>query len=274
MSNKFLTPQIVANEALMVLENNLVAADLVHKDYSKEFAHVGDTITIRKPAKFSAKNFVGETVDQNVNEGSVKVTLDHFRDVTVPVTSKEMTLDIKSFSEQIISPAVQAISQAIDSDIIAEGIANAGNTVSGTANATDLKDIANIAKAFDLKGVPIQQRRLLVNPTHKYRYLTTENLSKVAYAATPTLCVRRSSALFMVLTPICRRMPPIPSRQLRVLRPLQRSPAPPARLRSHSRMSLRRPAPLKRATALSSTAIFTDLPPMQLPQAARSPRSR
>ena len=31
MSNKFLTPQIVANEALMVLENNLVAADLVHK---------------------------------------------------------------------------------------------------------------------------------------------------------------------------------------------------------------------------------------------------
>lgn len=40
MSNKFLTPQIVANEALMVLENNLVAADLVHKDYSKEFAHV------------------------------------------------------------------------------------------------------------------------------------------------------------------------------------------------------------------------------------------
>jgi len=67
-------------------------------------------------------------------------------------------------------------------DIIAEGIANAGNTVSGTANAADLKDIANIAKAFDLKGVPIQQRRLLVNPTHKYRYLTTENLSKVAYA--------------------------------------------------------------------------------------------
>ena len=38
MSNKFLTPQIVANEALMVLENNLVAADLVHKDYSKDFA--------------------------------------------------------------------------------------------------------------------------------------------------------------------------------------------------------------------------------------------
>lgn len=182
MANNFLTPQIVANEALMVLENNLVAADLVHKDYSKEFAHVGDTITVRKPAKFTAKNFVGQTVDQYADEGSVKVTLDHFRDVTVPVTSKEMTLDIKEFSAQVVTPAIHALSQAIDSDIIAEGIAHAGSTVSGTANATDLKDIANIAKAFDLKAVPVQQRRLLVNPTHKYRYLTTDNLSKVSYA--------------------------------------------------------------------------------------------
>lgn len=60
MPNKFLTPDIIANEALMVLENNTVMAGLVHRDYSKEFNHVGDTITIRKPAKFIAKNFVGD----------------------------------------------------------------------------------------------------------------------------------------------------------------------------------------------------------------------
>ena len=47
MPNNFLTPQIIANEALMVLQANLVMANLVHKDYSKEFVKVGDTITIR-----------------------------------------------------------------------------------------------------------------------------------------------------------------------------------------------------------------------------------
>lgn len=182
MPNTFLTPQIIANEALMVLSNNLVAAGLVHRDYSKEFNHVGDTITIRKPAKFVANNFVDSTIDQYATEGRVDVKLDHFRDVTIPVTSKEMTLDIKDFSEQVATPAMQAIAQAIDSDIIAEGIGNAGSTVTGTANATDLKDIANIAKAFDLKAVPVQNRRIIVNPTHKYRYLTTDNLSKVSYA--------------------------------------------------------------------------------------------
>lgn len=61
MANTFLTPDIIAKEALMVLENNLVMAGLVHRDYSPEFAKVGDTITIRKPAKFIAKNFTGRS---------------------------------------------------------------------------------------------------------------------------------------------------------------------------------------------------------------------
>lgn len=169
---------------------------------------------------------------------------------------------------------MQAISQAIDSDIIAEGIANAGNTVSGTANATDLKDIANIAKAFDLKGVPIQQRRLLVNPTHKYRYLTTENLSKVAYAGnSDALRSAELGSIYGLDTYMSQNAPDTLAATAGTAT-AAKSPAPPARPRSHSRMSLRRPAPLKRATALSSTAIFTDLPPMQLPQAARSLRSR
>lgn len=73
MGNTILTPQIIANEALMVLESNLTMANLVHRDYSKEFVKVGDTITVRKPAKFVAKNFIGETEEQEVTEGSVPV---------------------------------------------------------------------------------------------------------------------------------------------------------------------------------------------------------
>ena len=37
----------------MVLENQLTMANLVHRDYSKEFVKVGDSITIRKPAQFN-----------------------------------------------------------------------------------------------------------------------------------------------------------------------------------------------------------------------------
>ena len=182
MPNNFLTPQIIANEALMVLQANLAMGDLVHRDYSKEFVKVGDTITVRKPAKFVAKNFTGETSEQDISEGSVPVVMNRFRDVTVGVTAKEMTLDIKDFSKQVVEPAMQAIAQAVDSDLLAVAVQKAGKTVSATANPTDLKDIGNLAKFLDLNKVPIPNRNLVLNPTHKYRYVFTDNLSKVSYA--------------------------------------------------------------------------------------------
>ena len=35
MGNTFLTPNIIAREALMVLRNNAVMANLVHRDYHR-----------------------------------------------------------------------------------------------------------------------------------------------------------------------------------------------------------------------------------------------
>ena len=182
MGNTFLTPEIVAKEALMVLQSNLVMADLVHRDYSDEFVNVGDTISVRKPAKFVAKNFAGTTSVQDISEGSVPVKLDRFRDVTVAVTAKQLTLDIADFSEQVITPAMQAIAQAVDQDLLALGIGTASYKVRCSDDTSDLKDIAEIAKRMDINKVPQQNRHLVLCPNHKYRYALSENLSKVSYA--------------------------------------------------------------------------------------------
>ena len=119
MPNEFIKPSVVAREALMVLENNLIMANLIHRDYSSEFvAGVGDTVTIRKPAKFVAHNFTGNIIVQDATEGKEAVKLDHFRDVSFKVTSKEMTLDIRDFSKQLIEPAMMAVAQGVDEDIL------------------------------------------------------------------------------------------------------------------------------------------------------------
>ena len=180
MANTFLTPSIIANEALMVLESQLTMANLVHRDYSKEFASVGDTITIRKPAKFVAKNFVSSTSAQDATEGSTTVKLDRFRDVTVDVTSKEMALDIKDFSTQIVVPALSAIAQAIDQDLLAVGIQQAGKTATVSGTPT-LSDIAGVGKALDKANVPKQNRRLVLPADILYKYNTLDNFAKQCY---------------------------------------------------------------------------------------------
>lgn len=174
MPNVILTPDIIAKEALMQLEANLVMAGLVHRDYSKEFVEVGDTITVRKPAKFVAKNFLGQVEPQDLIEGSIDVKMDRYRDITVPVTSKEMTLDINDFSEQIVKPAMSAIATAIDEDCLAVGIQNAGNKVSVSSTPT-IVDLANVGKALDKKKAPRDNMRHLVlgtDTTYKYNTLT------------------------------------------------------------------------------------------------------
>ena len=180
MANEILTPQIIANEALMVLQSNLTMANLVHRDYSSEFVKVGDTISVRKPATFVAKNFTGQTEAQDITEGSVTVKMDRFRDITVNVGSKEMTLDIKNFSEQVITPAMQAMAQQIDADLLAVGISKAGKkaTVSKTPAITD---IAGVGKALDQAKAPRTDRRLVLPPTILYLYNTLDNFAKQCY---------------------------------------------------------------------------------------------
>ena len=140
-NNTFLTPEVVAKEALMVLQSNLCMADLVHRDHSSEFVAVGDTVSIRKPAKFVAKNFTGTTENQDIKETSVPVKLDRFRDVTVAVTSKEMTLDIADFSKQVVEPAMQAIAQAIDEDLLAVAVSQAAMKKAGELTEDDQKNL-------------------------------------------------------------------------------------------------------------------------------------
>ena len=181
MENKFLTPEVVANEALMCLAGNLVMADLVHRDYADEFVSVGDTISIRKPAKFVAKNFTGVTEAQDITEGSVTVKLDRFRDVTVAVTSKELSLDIEDFSAQVVQPAMQAIAQAIDQDLLAVATANA-KLEKASEFGGSLQEVAELAKQLDIAKAPAQSRSLVLHPEHKYRFATLDSFADMSYS--------------------------------------------------------------------------------------------
>lgn len=173
MANTILTPDIIAREALMVLRNNAVMANLVHRDYSDEFvAGVGDTITIRKPAKFEAKEFNGTKIDvQAITETGVSVKMDKHLDVSFAVTSKELTMDIADFSAQLLVPAMQAFADKIDSYIL--GL-KTDVTNSVTATAAIQNDIID-ARAFLTKSAtPLADRRFVYDTDTESKLLKTD----------------------------------------------------------------------------------------------------
>lgn len=172
MDNTLITPSIIAKEALIALENETVLAGLSYRDYSKEFQKVGSTVTIRKPASFTVDTFAGTATAQTVIESSVQVVLDNHLDVSFEVSTQELSLDVVSFSTQLIAPAMRAMAQKVDELMAALYVDIAGHTdVSGTAVVAD---IAELREQLNLQKVPMSQRYVVLHPTTEARYIALD----------------------------------------------------------------------------------------------------
>jgi coat protein Gp5 len=178
VANTFLTPDIIARMALANLYETTVMAGLVHRDYEPEFAaRVGDTITIRKPAVFTANEFARPAgiVVQDATEQGIPMTLNHFADVSFAVTTEQMTLEIQDFSTQLLNPAMEAISQKIDRDLLTlrdDVTAEVG--VTGGANLHDLDNprvAIDAGRVLNQAKVPATERRVVLGPITTAQWL-------------------------------------------------------------------------------------------------------
>ena len=171
----YITPTIVAKEALMVLENNTVMAGLVHRDYSKEYQKIGSTVVIRKPTSMTASAVSGGTATHmnTVTESSVTVILDNHFDVSWEVNSQEMSLQIKDFSEQFIQPAMRGMADTVDNFILSQYGTIAGHYMVSSAAAV-LGDIAQLGAVMTTQQVPLEGRRLVLHPITGASYLSVQ----------------------------------------------------------------------------------------------------
>jgi hypothetical protein len=173
MANTNLTASIIAAEALRILENECVTANLVYRGYEEEFDKtvngytVGATINVRRPADFVVRT--GRTVSvQDVTEGQFPITVDRQRGVDFNFTSLELTQNIKSLSERVIRPAMIQLANRIDSDLL--GLYPLAyhwlTTTSAVININTFSAWSAAAERLDLMGVPQDDRKVILNPTN------------------------------------------------------------------------------------------------------------
>ena len=121
-NNTFLTPDVIAREALMILEGDIVAPQVMSTSAAADFtgSKVGDTIRVRRPAFFGVDDYSrtaggSETIKvQDANETSVDLKIEHHFDVSFEVSSKELTLSVDDFNGRLLRPAMSALAQKID----------------------------------------------------------------------------------------------------------------------------------------------------------------
>jgi len=139
MSNNLLTISYITNEGLLVLENTLVFADKVNRQYSDEFAikdaKIGATVNIRRPPRYLG-TFGPALNVEDTNETYVPVTLRNQFHVDVQFTTADLLLSMDLFKTRVLKPMMATVANRIDSDGCYFGYQNTALTVGtpGTPN--------------------------------------------------------------------------------------------------------------------------------------------
>jgi len=191
MANTFLTTDVVARDASIILADNLVMANLVNRNHESEYASkIGDTVAIKVPPVQTARDFIvdGSVTDNAITESSVDLTLEKQPYVAHTLTSKEKSMEIDDFNEVVVKPAIYAIRDEIDEYLIKVATAGfAPNYANGYG--TDPSTVAHLIagrKVLQDNGAPLQDRVGVLGTTAEASMLQLDQFTSADYEQSPS----------------------------------------------------------------------------------------
>lgn len=188
MSNTTLTADIIAKEAVMILENECLMAKLCYRGYEDEFNKnvngykVGETVSIRRPTDFTVRDGKVATV-QDVVEGKIPVTVDKQKGIDFKFSSSDLTLQIGELSERVIKPAMIQLANQIDVDMM--GLYNEvpKHVTIPSGGIDSYADFALAPTLMDNCSIPQDGRSAVLNPTDYWALLGSQTALYIQDAA-------------------------------------------------------------------------------------------
>ena len=172
-------PELWANESVAILEENMVAANLVHRDFEDQLQEFGDVVNTRQPAEFSAKRKVDSdnVTDQDASATNIPVTLDQHVHVSYVIKDGEQSKSFKNLVKEYIHPAALAMARFTDQVVLGQVyqfLANQAGLLGGGSDTTikgymlDAREVMNRNKAY------MTGRNLIVTPDAETEMLKVE----------------------------------------------------------------------------------------------------
>jgi len=161
--------KLVAVDALPALVSNLVMGNLINRDYEPTLAHSGDTVNVPIPPTLVANNIAeGGTVQtQNPNLGNAQIVLNTHAEATFQIPDVTKVLAVPDLLKLYMQPAVVAIAERIESDILTLYSQFTSNTPIGTAGIALTEASVDAAETalFQAKVPAAASKYLVVDPT-------------------------------------------------------------------------------------------------------------
>src|SRR3954451_6330632 len=142
--------KLVAADALPALVGNLVMGNLVNRDYEPSLAQAGDSVNVPIAPQLVANNLAeGGTVSpQNPSMGNAQIVLNTHAEATFQIPDITKVLAVPDLLKVYMQPAVVAIAEKIETDLLslyAQFTSNTAVGVGGTPITETTIDAAETA---------------------------------------------------------------------------------------------------------------------------------
>ena len=170
--NDAFIPELWANEGLAILEENMVMANLVSRDFEPNVANYGDVVNTRRPGTFSVtRKADGDTlVPETASATNVPVRLDQWFYKNFVIKDGEASLSFQDLVDVYLLPSMQVIARSVDRAImgrihafLTDSKKRAGKLCGLTA-ATSSDDVLDARKVLNENLAPMTGRNLVLSP--------------------------------------------------------------------------------------------------------------
>lgn len=205
-------PEFWAQESLALLEENMVAGNLVHRDFENTLAAFGDTVNTRKPATFTTKRkgVTDNVTVQDANATNIPVVLNQHAHVSFLIRDGEESKSMTSLVEEYLKPAMLAQSQFIDKVVLGQFAQfytnSAGRLGNGAGNI--VSNIVDTGKVLNIAKAPMEGRNLIWTPSMHAEALKTDHFTSAEKSGDAGTALRTASLgkLFNFDNYMCQNM--------------------------------------------------------------------
>ena len=157
--------KLVAADALPSLMGNLVMGNLVNRQFEPSLAQAGDTVNVPIPPTLVANNISegGSVTTQNPNLGNASLVLNTHAEATFQIPDVTKVLAVPDLLSLYMQPAVVALAEKIESDLLGLYGQFSANSPLGTGGTALTESVVDQAETvlFNAK-VPARLPRYMI----------------------------------------------------------------------------------------------------------------
>jgi hypothetical protein len=180
--NSAFIPELWASEGLAILQENMVIANLVHRDFENEIRQFGDVVNTRRPGTFQIRRKAdGDTLqNQDASATNVQVPLNQWFYTSFTIKDGEASKSFQDLVDIYLRPGMMTIARSVDRAVLGQCHKFLGGPTQRVGRLANLscqnsKDyVLEAREQLNINKAPLEGRNLVLAPISETALLKNE----------------------------------------------------------------------------------------------------